>query len=622
MSTFIRNRHGIILIVDDNTTNIKVAVDHLKARGFETIVARNGEMGLKRAKVAQPDLILLDIMMPGIDGFETCRQLKADEETQDIPVIFMTALANVEDKIKGFAVGGVDYVTKPIQAEELLARVKTHLMILAQKRQLQQQTFELQQAKELAESAQRIAEKADQTKSSFLANMSHELRSPLNAILGFATLMERSPTLPLEHIEHIAIISRSGQHLLTLINDVLDMSKIEAGQTTLEEKDFDLYHLLDELEDMFQLKANDKNLQLTFDCADDIPHCIRTDETKLRQILINLLSNALKFTEKGRVILRVNRASPAPLLHFEVEDTGPGIALDELETIFEAFAQSRAAREAQEGTGLGLSISKKFAQLMGSNLTVSSQVGQGSILKFTIQVGLADPIESKAEGPEIEKRVIALEPGQPRYRILTVDNYRDNRQLLLQLLKPLDFEVREAGNGQEAIEIWDSWQPHLVFMNMKMPVMDGYETTKQIKSQLETRNQEPGTVIIALTGSILDEERELALAAGCDDFLRKPFREADIFEIMRKHIGARYIYADESEPERASVVLTALSADALAAQPAQWRTALKDALIVIDLDRVYALIKQIQEQSPALAAALKYYVDDFQYDKILALLPE
>jgi len=471
------------------------------------------------------------------------------------------------------------------------------------------------------------AEVANQAKSTFLANMSHELRSPLNAILGFTQLMTRSQSLPPEHQENVGIITRSGEHLLTLINNVLDLSKIEAGRTTLNEKNFDLYRLLDDLEDMFLLKADDKRLQLLFDRTPDVPQYIRTDEVKLRQALINLLNNALKFTSSGGVSLNVNtqhstlnsEAEAQTTITFEVEDTGAGIAPEELDSIFEAFVQSKTGKEAQEGTGLGLPITRKFVQLMGGEMSVSSQVGHGTLFKFDINVSVVE--QSDIESKQATRRVIALEPNQQSYRILIVDDKWSNRQLLIKLLNPLGFKLKEASNGKEAIEIWDSWEPHLIWMDMRMPVMDGYEATKQIKST--TKGQ--ATAVIALTASVLEEERAVVLSAGCDDFMRKPFREAEIFEAMNKHMGVRYVY---EEPTHSNASRTecreqnVLTATAMAALPREWLTTLQQALPQGDLDVIATIIGKIRTRNAPLANAISSYIDNFEYDKILMLISE
>ncbi len=301
-----------VVVVDDTRDNLRLLSNLLTEHGYQVRPVSSGTKALTVTQAQPPDLILLDIMMPGMDGYTVCERLKADERTRDIPIIFISALNETFDKVKGFSCGGVDYITKPFQEEEVLARVKTHLALWkAQKsleeknRRLGQLTEELQRAKETALQAQHAAETANQAKSVFLANMSHELRTPLNAIIGFSQLMSRSQTVPREHQEHLAIIMRSGEHLLTLINQVLDLSKIEAGKVTLNETEFDLYRLLNDLEDMFALKASKKHLNVLFERTDDVPYRIRTDEVKLRQVLINVLNNAIKFTEKGKVELRI-----------------------------------------------------------------------------------------------------------------------------------------------------------------------------------------------------------------------------------------------------------------------------------------------------------------------------
>ncbi|GAA6623147.1 response regulator [Scytonema sp. NUACC26] len=885
---------GNILVVDDNPANLRLLVEILSQQGYKVRPALNGQLALISVEASSPDLILLDIMMPEIDGYEICSRLKASSQTKDIPVIFISALNEAIDKVKAFAVGGVDYISNPFQMEEVLARVENQLSIRRLSRQLAEENARLQQEileKQIAlrdrkqaelglrlmterlqhllssspavifscqpggnyhttfisenvktilgykagefledrdfwtthihsddvkriytgikkifitgwysheyrflhadgtyhwlfdqlrlvrdaagypieivgytvditerkqvesafrESEERFrtmadtapvmiwmsgknallnffnqawldftgrtmeqelgngwlqkvhqddlrhclstyilafsdrkrfsmeyrflradgeyrwvcntgiprftplgnfdgyigscvditehklaettlrkaletAELANKSKTQFLASMSHELRTPLNVILGFTQVMCRNDDISSEHQEYLSLIMRSGEHLLELIDDILEMSKIEAGRITLNKSSFDLYRLLHNLQEMFQIKAKSKDLQLIFERAEDVPQYVQTDEGKLRQVLINLLSNSMKFTDAGSVTLSVtlgtseeNSQSPIPnpqSLIFEITDTGLGVAAEEINSIFEAFTQGSTGYKSQSGTGLGLPISRKFVQLMGGDISVCSTLGQGATFMFDIPVELAQETHIQLSQPT--GHVVGLAPNQKKYRILVVDDEWSQRLLLVRLLTSVGFSTCEAENGEQAISLWSSWEPDLILMDMQMPIMNGLEATQQIKSHLKGQ----ATVIIALTGYAFESNRALVISAGCDDFISKPFREDLLFNKIAHHLGVRYVYEEEErslslqsgeKPEN-------LTPAELTVMPAEWQQELHWAAASCADDKVLQLIEQIPDQYGNLKLALADLAKDFRLDRILEL---
>ncbi len=406
-------------------------------------------------------------------------------------------------------------------------------------RSLREEKERTERALAEAEEHERRAEAASQAKSTFLANMSHELRTPLNAVLGFNQLLERDAAITGESREGLGIIQRSGEHLLGLINDVLSISKIEAGRLTLDARPFDLHELLESVVAMVRVRAEakeGKDLEVLYESA-GVPRGVRGDDLKLRQVLVNLLGNAVKFTERGHVLLRARWAAGRAVL--EVEDTGPGIASEQVAKLFAPFVQTESGRKAREGTGLGLVISRQIARLMDGDITVASTPGRGTT--FRLDVALPEAVLEKA--PE-RGRVVGLAEGQEAPRILVVDDENENRLLLTRLLRSVGFSVSEAANGALAIEEWRAFRPHAVFMDMRMPVMDGVEATRHIRAEEAGSPRSEGrTVILALTASVFEHERAEILDSGSDDFLMKPFRVETVLDKLAAHLGVRYRHA-------------------------------------------------------------------------------
>ena len=487
-------------------------------------------------------------------------------------------------------------------------------------------TARKQAVREFAAATQ-AAEAANKAKSEFLANMSHELRSPLNAILGFAHILKESNPKP-EQRENLEIIYNSGNHLLALINDILDISKIEAGRIVLTEEEFNLHQLLDEVQQMFLNAAHSKGLELRLKRDTDLPKVICSDRLKLRQILINLLSNAIKFTEQGRIVLSAQllqrdssdtqkvSAEDKHTLAFSVTDTGTGIDAADQHRLFEAFVQTKSGLTAHEGTGLGLTISREYVQLLGGELQVDSTVGEGSTFSFNISATLGDCDNATHYS---QRKIVGLAPDQPNYRVLVVDDVAVNRKLLTHLLSSVGFEVQEATNGKEAIAQWKAWQPHLIWIDMQMPVMTGEEAARHIK----TMNPHTPTKLIALTASAFEENKTTALDSGCDDFVSKPVQAETVFRKMSQHLGVRYEY-DAIAPLHSERTTAApmLTAELLSQASADWRYQLTQATLDLDDAAIIALTQQLPSEQSDLAKAVKQCVETLAYKKLLVLLEE
>lgn len=481
-------------------------------------------------------------------------------------------------------------------SEELYRELNMHLEDLVNVR-----TAQLAHAKEAAEAANRA-------KSAFLATMSHELRTPLHAILGFTQIMQRDTALSPEQRHRLEIIHRSGQHLLTLINDVLEISRIEAGRANIKKDAFDLTALLQSVTEMILPRATAHELTLTIEQGDDVPRAVLGDARHLRQVLINLLVNAVKYTERGGVKLSVKRVGDEAI-RFAVSDTGPGIADADKERIFEAFCQTDSAAARGEGVGLGLTISFELVRLMGGRLILEDSSPQGSTFAFTLTLPAADlspPLPPS--GP-----VIGLESGQTPPRVLVVDDNDDNRELIVHLMETAGFPVRSARSGQQAIEIFGQWHPQLVWMDMRMPGMDGYAATRAIRAL-------PGGAeshIVALTASVFPEDRSAVLAAGCEDMLAKPIKEDDLFALIERLLGLRLRRAEVREEQTS---LDSMTSDAvLTGLTLEQRNRLAQAAATLDVEICRSIANELSEAHPAQGQRLQQLIAGYRFDLIAKL---
>ncbi|MCF8364161.1 MAG: response regulator [Bacteroidales bacterium] len=510
-----------LIIVDDNELNLERLRLLLNDQDYDLTTINDGRQALKLASKEYFDLMLLDVIMPGMDGFEVCSKMKKNSKTAQIPVIFLTGQTDPNSIQKGFQAGAVDYVAKPFNKTELLARVKSHL--------------ELKQSREELEIAKQAAEDALKYKSEFLANMSHEIRTPINGIIGMSEFLENTK-LDQKQAEYVRIVRSSANSLLNLINDILDFSKLEAGKIELEKLDFDLYeHIQDTVKSMI-FKADEKGLQLNYVIASDVPRALSGDPTRLRQVLLNLISNALKFTEKGGVTVKttlLEKRDKESIVKFEVIDTGIGINEEGMQRLFKSFSQVDASTTRNYGgTGLGLVISKSLSEMMGGRISVESRLNVGSNFWFTVKMGNSDIkqvermsiVETETEDHSMKKLNI----------LLAEDNLVNQKVASLHLEK-LGHTVKLANNGISAFEAYKSGDFDLIFMDVQMPEADGYEATGLIRNHEKQNNIAQRIPIIAMTANAMKGDKEKCINAGMDDYISKPFTAKALKETLSKY---------------------------------------------------------------------------------------
>jgi signal transduction histidine kinase len=596
----------LILVVEDNMEMSHFIRDTLSLE-YRTEGAFDGQQGLDKALALRPDLILSDVMMPGVSGIQMVEAIRTRPELQVVPILMLTAKADDELRIQLLREGVQDYLLKPFSVEELRVRVgnlvalkRAYEQSMKHNEHLEAVVAELEGTQEKLQQAIQSAENANRAKGDFLAMMSHELRTPLNGIMGYVQILQKDrETTPKQH-EGLMIIHRSGEHLLALINDILDLSKIEAGQMELNTSAFALVDLLRNVCQLIEVRAKQKRLIFHYDQLSELPLAVYGDEMRLQQVLLNLLGNAVKYTEQGGITLKVGYQNDR--LRFQVEDTGVGIDPEALKALFQPFRQASNRQVGIEGTGLGLAIASRFILLMEGQLNVKSQLGEGSTFWFDLELPMA---EDFVEKPRFEEQSIVGYRGINR-RILIVDDRFENRAVLVGMLRPLGFEIEEAINGEDCLDKVESFQPHAILMDLRMPVLNGLEAMHRLKQNPHIQ----APVMIAVSASAFDHDEEASRQAGATDFLSKPFRLQRLLHLLEKHLELEWLTEglplEASTPEQ---VIVAPSQECL--------TALFDLARRGDIQEILDQCDRLKQDGYSVfAASLCSLAQQFKLDEI------